>query len=241
MSDVVNPYQTPDSELPEPASGSLYTYQEPRQGVVYALLANLVLSVCYIAALLYQNGILHAMSSGEVDMQQAEQSDEIVMAVSWLGTLTYISCVVLWGMWTVRAARNVRVLEPDATFVFTPGWAVGYFFIPFLNLYKPYQAVREIDIHSGELALDGPAAGASIIGAWWAAWIINNIVAQIAWRVSMQSSDTYDGLATANNANIGVEVLTMIATVLAVMMIRGINRKQVAKRASMTRFAVDNH
>lgn len=46
-------------------------------------------------------------------------------------------------MWTFRAAHNLRALGALALKT-TPGWAVGWYFVPIANLWKPYQAGIEI-------------------------------------------------------------------------------------------------
>ena len=50
---------------------------------------------------------------------------------------------VLFFVWVYRANKNIRALGAQ-NLKFTPGWCVGWFFIPFANFWMPYRAVREI-------------------------------------------------------------------------------------------------
>ena len=51
--------------------------------------------------------------------------------------------IVLFCIWIYRANYNARQLGAT-DMQFSPGWAVGWNFIPIANLWKPYQAMREI-------------------------------------------------------------------------------------------------
>jgi hypothetical protein len=67
----------------------------------------------------------------------------LYVGVSLLQLLIFIATAVAFLMWLHRAYRNLPALGATRLDT-TPGWAVGYFFIPFANLVKPFQAVREI-------------------------------------------------------------------------------------------------
>ena len=80
------------------------------------------------------------------------------------------------GMWIHRAHTNIHAAQLGGL-EFTPGWAVGWFFIPIASLWKPFQAMRELwnaSVGSGN-ALDEPAN--SLLWVWWLAWIFGNFSA----------------------------------------------------------------
>ena len=45
--------------------------------------------------------------------------------------------------WIYRTNFNLRALSQERM-SFTPGWSVGWYFVPIANLFKPYQAMKEI-------------------------------------------------------------------------------------------------
>ncbi len=68
----------------------------------------------------------------------------LLAAISALLTLlAFIATSVPFLMWIHRANRNARALGAQ-DMRFTPGWSVGWFFVPLLSLWKPYQAMKEI-------------------------------------------------------------------------------------------------
>jgi hypothetical protein len=98
-----------------------------------------------------------------------------------------IGVIVLFLIWLHRAFKNLPALKAQNT-EFSPGWAVGWWFVPFANLVKPFQAMKELwresdpefDEDAGFLS---SAVGApAFFGFWWAFWIISNILGRIADR-----------------------------------------------------------
>ena len=66
---------------------------------------------------------------------------EALVAIAQL--FLFIAIAIVFGRWIVRAHRNLVPL--GATYLeYRPGWAVGFFFIPILNLWKPYQAMKAL-------------------------------------------------------------------------------------------------
>jgi fumarate reductase subunit D len=109
----------------------------------------------------------------------------LCLAVVYL--VAFCVSVVLVSMWIHRAHANLH----DAGYAgldFTPGWAVGWYFIPIANLFKPYQAMRELwnaSISRGEF-VTGPAPGAIV--AWWTTWIVSNIIGNLSTRFSFSEN-----------------------------------------------------
>ncbi len=65
------------------------------------------------------------------------------MLVMLLDSLVALPVLILFFCWIHQADRNCR--QFGATDMrFTPGWSVGCFFVPLLNLYRPYQAMKQI-------------------------------------------------------------------------------------------------
>lgn len=92
-------------------------------------------------------------------------------------------CFVVVGRWIYRASANAHTFSDEMTI--SPGWAVGWYFVPFMNLVRPYQAMREIWLAShfrgnwhGE-----PAPG--MLGWWWGLWIVTSILGNLSFRLSM--------------------------------------------------------
>src|SRR5690606_25799999 len=56
----------------------------------------------------------------------------------------FVLTVVFYLQWQYRVHSNANVFNPG-TITFTPGWGVGYWFIPSINFFRPYPVTRQID------------------------------------------------------------------------------------------------
>lgn len=98
--------------------------------------------------------------------------------------LLTIITIIVFAMWIYRAAANV-VAAGTTGFDYTAGWAVGWFFIPFANLYKPFAAMRQIwnASHGGQG--DQLDQGNGLLTLWWTTWLISNIASNISFRLTI--------------------------------------------------------
>jgi len=141
--------------------------------VALALLVVLsLLELARLGGLLIQNNLLVSLRdhsfAGDY-MQSARANDARLKALAPLSGLGVLAMLVVFLRWTYRAMSNVHALGANG--VDSPGWAVGSFFIPFVNLVAPYTAMSQIwraSISAG----DWEAENAPIVGIWWALWLI---------------------------------------------------------------------
>ena len=73
----------------------------------------------------------------------AESNDIRKGAVSLIQTIAFLITGVLYLRWIYRANSNARQLGATGM-RFTSGWSIGFCFIPIMNLWKPYQTMKEI-------------------------------------------------------------------------------------------------
>jgi hypothetical protein len=85
-----------------------------------------------------------------------------------------LACWIVVGMWIYRTNANAHAMGGDVSI--TPGWAVGWFAVPFASLILPYQGVSETWLASHEMAgLDGEA-GLPLVRWWWGLWLVSGFV-----------------------------------------------------------------
>lgn len=154
-----------------------------------------------------------------------------LLAIAGVGLMLVTAVVFI--VWFHRAYTNLRAWNHEPAH--GPGWAIGGWFVPILSLFRPYQIAREIWSASGPASPDDePAlqAGSPILVAWWTAWIADNILGQITFRVSM-NVETPSGLSTATQLQIVNDALMCVAAILALLVVRAITRRQ-EERAAQT-------
>lgn len=142
----------------------------------------------------------------------------------------YIATVIGFLMWVHRAHSNLQFLRPEQL-NFTPGWAVGWWFIPFANLVKPFQAVREIWSESDPDATPGGSifsaamhSAPTYMAAWWGFWIVSNILANITSNV--YDPERNDTVAISGGLFVVTSIATVIAAALAIKVVRDTTSRQ---------------
>ena len=180
------------------------------------------------------------MVDGEaVTDQELIANDDRQGAVSGFLLVAHIALVVAFCIWVHRASKNLQALEVVGQ-RFSPGWAVGWWFVPIMNLFRPYQVTREIwrgshpsvtrqDPHAWHNAPLTP-----ILGWWWGIWLASNFVLLGAWRALTSDDVAAEELITANYFSLASDALTIVAAVLAFMLVRGITANQEAKHLRLT-------
>jgi Domain of unknown function (DUF4328) len=155
-----------------------------------------------------------------------------------------IFTVVFFLIWLNRANKNLTPLRAN-NIEFSSGWAVGWWFIPFANLVKPFQIVKEVwnesdpDFNPDVNFLSSSSGTPSILTFWWALWIISNIATNISSR--MFDVKTQGDLEITGYVFIVSGILTFIAAILAIKVVYEITNKQDARFLRVNTFKQPFH
>jgi hypothetical protein len=95
--------------------------------------------------------------------------------------LVMLACFFLVGRWIY--VTNANAHRFDEAMSITPGWAVGWFFVPFANLIKPYEGVAQTWRASHDAAGLSEEAETSLLRWWWGLWLVTNILSNIAFQI----------------------------------------------------------
>lgn len=149
----------------------------------------------------------------------------------------FVAIAVLFIMWTHRAYKNLRVLGvPELRF--RPGWAIGGWFVPIMNLWRPKQIVNDIWRGSDPNAAEQQAPSwrergvPSLYALWWAAWIVDQTVSNGALRALVRA-DEISELKTAALVYAVADSLDIVAALLALLVVARTTDRQEARAARL--------
>ncbi len=108
---------------------------------------------------------------------------------------------------------------------FSPGWSVGYYFIPILHLFRPYQAMKETWKISKNPADWQSQAGSALLRWWWALWLIAEFLGKFSFRMSMRA-DTVSSLKDATVMSIISEIIRIPLCIVAVSLVSAVYTMQ---------------
>ncbi|WP_428681267.1 DUF4328 domain-containing protein [Sphingopyxis sp.] len=117
----------------------------------------------------------------------------LYLGVIFLDFLVGITTIIVFSMWIYRAAANIVAAEVHG-FAYTPGWAVGWFFIPFANLVKPFAAIRQIWNASHGERNEKLDHSNGLLALWWGTWLVSNIAANISFRLTFNTTSPEEAL-----------------------------------------------
>jgi hypothetical protein len=179
----------------------------------------------------FQNG---TYVSEELALADAEVIDAQQGRVGLLQIVLFISSGILMLRWIYRANSNARHLGASEM-TFTPGWAVGWYFVPVATLWKPYQAMKEI-WKASTSPQDWTAATVSpLLSWWWFFWIVSNAAGNAALRMGLRAEEL-DELIAVNTMTQLSDLTAIPLTVTAILLIRKVNSMQMlhAERLGLT-------
>ena len=128
-----------------------------------------------------------------------------------------IACLVCWFM--VRTNKNCRALGAE-NMKFTPGWCCGYWFIPIISWFRPYQAMKEI--YKASVSPEGDTWTSvkrlAQFPFWWLGWLSGDMLEDAA------------ELITDANVKFGALMISTaikcMAGILLIQIVRRIVREQ---------------
>jgi hypothetical protein len=198
-------------------SGNGYSYRDP---AVLSKLAKWSIAISTGISILFTIADFASQNTPEDELSPAL----IAMGLLGVGMLGFfIVVVVIFCMWTYRVAANAWSFGGN-WMTASPGWSVGWYFIPFANLWKPYTSLKGVWQSSHQSADVSPA-----MPLWWTLWIATNVLGQISFRLVM---------AEAEDASMVVDVIAIIVdiplTIALWMIISRISEAQIKLAAERT-------
>ena len=157
-----------------------------------------------------------ALSASELSVDEGVTSQRLAsllsiqsyVAIPYL--IMVIGSVFVVARWIYNAAKSnqeagIEGLENS------PAWSVGWFFIPIMNLFKPYFALKEH--YFARLKTDEwPSKNAmTTFHLWWASWIATNVLSNRSLRASMNDDVNLDMLVSVSFTDIGADIAQILS------------------------------
>lgn len=185
--------------------------------------AYCLLMLASILTTIGQNSLIQGLTSGTTSQTQLEASDVRTGMLALIQLGLFIGLALFWCLWKYRMHKNLDALGSHNT-NFSHGWAVGWYFVPFLNLARPYQVMQEIWFESGGLP-------SPIVGGWWAMLIVDNVITRVSTSMATaaQRGQDISAYITAGNAQIAAHLASLVAAVLAMLVVHKVSQMQQEK------------
>jgi hypothetical protein len=169
--------------------------------------------------------------------EEVSANDLRQQAIGILQLVGFIITGIIFLRWKYLSNRNARSFGVVGM-EFTPGWSVGWYFIPIASLWKPFQAMREMfkasNPDGAEAWHNAPHPG--ILPLWWALWIISNFSGQIAMRTAVRA----ESIAQLKASNAAAFVSDLIDVPLGIVAIAVVAKLTTWQSEKHDRLAADD-
>lgn len=157
------------------------------KGLVFLLYAYIV--ICLILALssLLEFNLMVKINQGMtinpalINKHLAER-----IAIDALSSLLFLITGVFYFIWLNRADKNALSFLPKET-KFTPGWMVGWYFIPIMSFFVPYKGMQELWKVSKNPQNWKNEHASSAVKWWWFFWLLSNLILAGPYIMASQS------------------------------------------------------
>ncbi|TWT98108.1 hypothetical protein Pla108_22650 [Botrimarina colliarenosi] len=211
--------------IDDPNSQPIFRSAEVLSRVV--VIGLLTFSLLQLTMIGIATTVLVAVSSDAVDASHdlLEKLEGVESFGLIAGIASFIFTATVYSKWKYRSYRNLEALGVS-DLRYTPAWAVGSYFVPILNLVRPFRAMN--DIWNGTLNQPLPR-NAPLVSWWWAAWLLGNVLHRA-------SNGFLRGAVTVSSVQVGLGVglaggVVMIASaILLVKVVRFVTVRQIERQ-----------
>jgi Domain of unknown function (DUF4328) len=205
-------------------------------------LAFLALGVAVDAVALWsgivERSLLDKAAAGElVDASDANASDRRQAIVGGTQGIVFLITVVLFLAWFYRCYANIEALGAQWP-RYGKGWAVGGWFVPILNVWRPKQIANDIwrasdpslpaDVGTGWRGAHVPA----FLLVWWLAYQVASSLYNGAFRFNIRASEPSEYLS-GNAIYLAADTAGLVSGLLAALVVYRMTRRQTARAAAI--------
>ena len=148
----------------------------------------------------------------------AQADDDVIHAAR-----TYLALLVvtaaLFIAWLFHLTKVIQEYSPNAL-RHGPGWAIGGWFVPILNLVRPKQMVD--DVWSGSSTDWSQKGPAFYVHLWWAVFLISGVVDRIS---AAYGTDTLGQIESADRFARWADGFELVAVALAILVVATTTRR----------------
>lgn len=182
---------------------------------------------CFSSVVSIGSGVMEYffLDSGEIiNSDKLDANNLRQQVVLFIDVAVSLIAGIVFIRWFRRSYFNLHKLSNGLSH--GEGWAAGAWFTPVVNLFRPYQIMKELWDETlsllssnNEPEVTSAKAGSKVLGVWWAMWIMSGVLARIGSRMTDDNSSVEEYQA-ADIVNISSDMFNVIAGILLIGIIK---------------------
>ena len=192
--------------------------QRSQNAIILIWIALAMSSISLVSSCFQYDLLQTAANGGEISIEYATINDNREQAIGIIQIVVFVLSAITFIQWFRRAYFNLHLRVNRLSY--SEGWAAGCWFMPIVNLFRPYLIMKEL-FQETHLFLKRNEVYTSenfsmpSLSLWWTFWIIDRFFGQFVLKYSLKA-ETIDELTTTTIAQIisnGIGILLAIITV----------------------------
>ena len=193
--------------------------EQRSQNAIILIWIALALNCISLISSYFQYDLLQtAANGGEISAESVTSNDNREQAIGVIQIIVLVVSAITFIQWFTRAYFNLHLRVDYLSH--SEGWAAGCWFVPIVNLFRPYQIMKELfqETHlylKRNNLLTYEHFSISTLSLWWTLWIIDRLLGQFLFKYAMKA-ETFDELTTTTVAQIvsnGIGIVLAIITI----------------------------
>jgi hypothetical protein len=213
------------------------------------LIAILILALISIISGVLQIDLIFKAASGNMSRVEAAANDAREQIIGILQLIGLIGSAIAFLIWFYRARTNLSSLG-GREFKYSPGWTVGGFFVPFLNIVRPLQVMREIWHASNpqtlkfDLTNDGPILRdqlktPSLLIWWWLLFLASYIIGNVIFRMSIMKNPSFEDLKIYSILVVFSDIMKVFNTIVTLFLVNRLTKWQNIRNDLVTQISAN--
>lgn len=157
-------------------------------------------------------------NQGTTDFSDLLATEDLYRTTGLVYLAVQIAAYVAVITWLYRAAKNAERINPGRMNN-TPKWAIWGWFVPFMNLARPYHMVKETWEASNRG--DTTPTPEGLFKTWWGLVLVSGVIFRFTFN-----ANSADSIVTALYADIVADLLYVAAGVLLIKIIGMVEQRQ---------------
>lgn len=197
--------------------------EQRTQNAIILIWIALAINIISLISSYFQYDLLQTVANGgTISTEYATSNDNREQAIGIIQIIVFVVSAITFIQWFRRAYFNLHLRVNRLSH--TEGWAAGCWFVPIVNLFRPYQIMKELfqetylflkrnDFHTKE------HLSISSLGFWWTFWIIDRFIGRFVFKYTMKA-ETIDEFTISTIAEMVSNGFGIVLAIITVKVIK---------------------
>jgi hypothetical protein len=203
----------------------------------FLLLLSAVVALVATLSDLMEVQLLSRVVAGEsLSTVEAEANDSRQFMIAVVRIPVLAATMIAFFTWFYRSHKNLGPLGATGL-KYSPGWAIGGFFVPILSLYRPLQVMREVWngstpepstalSTSGVFSHYGDEQTPGKVKWWWGLFLVSALLGQLTFRLSLLDEPSLRVLVASSWLSFVANAVDLPGLLVTVSLVQAITARQ---------------